>query len=402
MKKASLAAAIVAWLVAGTAFAGQPDEEARAAEARAAEEFLLGSGDEAKRFSDYQIFTREISADSLVLDTFDAAVAEAGISAATMLEARQALASALDLDRDLQTGDRLHVRYEQAFTAEGVAVDVGRVLWVELRTKSKGTIAIHRFRTREHGDRFWLANGQAAVAPSMRMPLDVISISSGFGLRSDPFEQPRPLAATGKPEPMGGPKRSGSSLPPGLPTGTVGYGAAPTPPIGAVPIYMNPDGSWKTSLTKATPKRSSSAGALFMHDGVDLVAPTGTPIHAAADGIVVGVGPNGRYGNWIQIDHAGKLSTVYGHLSRFADGLVVGATVSRGDVIGFVGSTGRSTGAHLHFEIQSEGKAVNPTTHPEFKSVSMRGADLERFKKQVARSLDEREREAKVAASLRR
>lgn len=401
MKKASLAAAIVAWLVVGPAFAGQPDEEARAVEARAAEELLLGIGDEARRLSDYQIFTREISADSLVLDTFDAAVAEAGVAAATMLDARQALASALDLDRDLQTGDRLYVRYEQAFTAEGVAIGIGRVLWAELRTRSKGTIAIHRFRTREHGERFWLANGQAAIAPSMRMPLDVISISSGFGLRPDPFEQPRPLAATGKPEPMGGPKRSGSSLPPGLPTGTVGYGAAPTPPIGAVPIYMNPDGSWKTSLTKATPKRSS-AGALFMHDGVDLVAPTGTPIYAAADGIVVGVGPNGRYGNWIQVDHAGKLSTVYGHLSRFADGLMVGTTVSRGDVIGFVGSTGRSTGAHLHFEVQSEGKAVNPTTHPEFKSVSMRGVDIERFKKQVARSLEEREREAKVAASLRR
>jgi len=400
MKKASLAAAVVAWFVSGPAFAGQADEEARAAEARSAEQSLLGSADEARRLADYQIFTREIAVDSLVLDTFDAAVAEAGVAAATMLEARQAFATALDLERDVRTGDRLHVRYEQAFTIDGVAIGVGRVLWAELRTRSKGTIAIHRFRTREQGERFWLASGQAAVAPSMRMPLDVISISSGFGLRPDPFEQPRPLAATGKPEPMGGSKqRTGSSLPPGLPTGAVGYGKPPAP-IGAIPIYMNPDGSWKLSMQKATPKRAS--GALFMHDGVDLVAPTGTPIHAAADGVVVGVGPNGRYGNWIQIDHAGKLSTVYGHLSGFAPGLAAGATVSRGDLIGFVGSTGRSTGAHLHFEVQSEGKPVNPTTHPEFKAVSMRGADLERFRKQVARSLEEREREAKVAASLRR
>ncbi|MGD9883504.1 MAG: M23 family metallopeptidase [Reyranella sp.] len=401
MKRASLAAAIVAWLAGGLAFAGQADEEARPAEARAAEEFMLGSADEAQRLADYQIFTREIAVDSLVLDTFDAAVAEAGVPAATMLEARRAFASALDLERDIRTGDRLHVRYEQAFTAEGVAIDVGRVLWAELRTRSKGTIAIHRFRTRDQGDGFWLANAQAAVAPSMRMPLDVISISSGFGLRPDPFEQPRPLAATGKPAPMGGPKqRNGSSLPPGLPTGAVGYGK-PAAPIGAVPIYMNPDGTWKMSLTKgAAPKRSS--GALFMHDGVDLVAPTGTPVHAAAEGVVVGVGPNGRYGNWIQIDHAGKLFTVYGHLSSFAPGLTAGTPVSRGDVIGFVGSTGRSTGAHLHFEVQSEGKAVNPTTHPEFKAVSLRGADLERFKKQMARSLEERAREAKVAASLRR
>jgi murein DD-endopeptidase MepM/ murein hydrolase activator NlpD len=401
MKRASLAAAIIAWLGIGPAIAGPADDRVQAAEARAAEENLLGSGEEAARLRDYQIFTREIAVDSVVLDSFDAAVAEVGIPAAAMLEARQAFASALDLERDLQTGDRLYVRYEQAFTAEGAAIEVGRVLWAELRTKSKGTIAIHHFRTREHGDRFWLSNGQAAVAPSMRMPLDVISVSSGFGLRSDPFEQPRPLAATGKPAPMGGPARTGASLPPGLPTGTIGYGAAPTPPIGAVPIYMNPDGSWKTSLSKMAPAKRSS-GALFMHEGVDLVASIGTPIHAAADGVVVGVGPNGRYGNWIQIEHAGKLATVYGHLSAFAPGLETGMTVSRGDVIGFVGSTGRSTGAHLHFEVQSEGKPVNPTTHPEFKSVSLRGVDLERFKKQVARSLEERDREAKVAASLRR
>ena len=76
-----------------------------------------------------------------------------------------------------------------------------------------------------------------------------------------------------------------------------------------------------------------------------------------------------------------------------------GKSVTRGELIGFVGSTGRSTGAHLHFELQSEGKPVNPIAHPEFKSVSLRGADLERFRKQVARSLEERDREAKVITS---
>jgi murein DD-endopeptidase MepM/ murein hydrolase activator NlpD len=362
-----------------------------------AEELLLGSGDEASRLRDLQIFTREIAVDGVVTDSFDGAVATAGVPAAAMLDARQAFASALDLDRDVRAGDHLHVRYEQAFTADGAAIEVGRVLWAELRTKSKGTIAIHRFRTRDHIERFWLTSGQAAALPSMRMPLDIISVSSGFGLRPDPFEQPRPLAATGKPAPMGGPKRTGSSLPPGLPTGTTGYGA-PRPPVGAVPVYLMPDGTWKTSFA-APAKRSP--GQLFMHDGVDLVATAGTPVHAAADGVVAGVGPNGRYGNWIQINHAGKLSTVYGHLKEFVPGLEAGKTVSRGDLIGFVGNTGRSTGAHLHFELQSEGKPVNPTSHPEFKAVSLRGADLERFRKQVARSLEERDREAKVAASLR-
>jgi murein DD-endopeptidase MepM/ murein hydrolase activator NlpD len=134
-----------------------------------------------------------------------------------------------------------------------------------------------------------------------------------------------------------------------------------------------------------------------MHEGVDLVAAAGTAVYAAADGVVVGAAPNGRYGNWIRIDHGGRLATVYGHLMAFAPGIEPGESVVRGELIGFVGSTGRSTGAHLHFEVLSDGKPVNPITHPELKTMQLRGADLDRFRKQVARSLEERAREAKVA-----
>jgi hypothetical protein len=88
-----------------------------------------------------------------------------------MLEAQQAFAGLLGLDRDVQPGDRFHVRYEQTFTAEGAPIGVGRVMWAELRTKAKGTVAIYRFRSRDKTERFWLANGQAATPPSMRMPL---------------------------------------------------------------------------------------------------------------------------------------------------------------------------------------------------------------------------------------
>ena len=70
----------------------------------------------------------------------------------------------------------------------------------------------------------------------------------------------------------------------------------------------------------------------------------------------------------------------------------------RGELIGFVGSTGRSTGAHLHFELVSDGKPVNPITSPELKAAPLRGVDLERFRKQVAHALEEREREAKAAS----
>ena len=137
-----------------------------------------------------------------------------------------------------------------------------------------------------------------------------------------------------------------------------------------------------------------------MHDGLDLVAMTGTEIYAAADGVVTGAGPNGRYGNWMQIDHAGKVTTVYGHLSAFAPGIEAGTRVSQGELVGFVGNTGRSTGAHLHFEIVANGRTVNPLTFPGIKRAQLTGADLDRFKKQVKRSLDERDREARVDAAI--
>ena len=139
---------------------------------------------------------------------------------------------------------------------------------------------------------------------------------------------------------------------------------------------------------------------LFMHDGLDLVAMTGTEIYAAADGVVTGAGPNGRYGNWMQIDHAGKVTTVYGHLSAFAPGIEAGTRVSQGELVGFVGNTGRSTGAHLHFEIVANGRTVNPLTFPAIKRTQLAGADLDRFKKQVKRSLEERDREARVDAAI--
>ncbi len=390
-KRASLAAAFAASLFLGSVSACIAADEARASEER-----LLGSADEAAQFAAYQPFTREIAASGTVSGSLDASLASAGVSAATMLEARQALAGLLNLDRDVQPGDRFYVRYEQTFTAEGAPIGIGRVLWAELRTKARGSVAIHRFRTHDKTERFWLANGQQATPPSMRLPLDTISISSGFGLRADPFDQPPPVSVSGKPAPMGGPKRSFPLLPPGLPTGGASGNASSlmanmATPLGAT-FGLIPYGNWQ-----AAPR---AAHAMFMHEGVDLVAPSGTMVYAAADGVVVGAAPNGRYGNWIRIEHGGKLATVYGHLSAFAPGIEPGEAVVRGELIAFVGSTGRSTGAHLHFELQIDGRPVNPINHPELKAAPLRGADLDRFRKQVARSLEERDREAQVAASV--
>jgi murein DD-endopeptidase MepM/ murein hydrolase activator NlpD len=96
------------------------------------------------------------------------------------------------------------------------------------------------------------------------------------------------------------------------------------------------------------------------HTGVDYAAPTGTPIHATADGVVDYAGWQNGYGNVVILKHYGKYSTVYAHQSRIADGLHKGDTVSQGQVIGYVGATGWATGPHLHYEFRVDNQPVDP------------------------------------------
>ena len=98
------------------------------------------------------------------------------------------------------------------------------------------------------------------------------------------------------------------------------------------------------------------------HPGIDYAAPTGTPIHATADGTIEQIGWKNGYGNTIVIKHHGKITTLYAHQSRFAEGLSVGSRVSQGQLIGYVGSTGWSTGAHLHYEFRVADKPIDPLT----------------------------------------
>lgn len=100
-------------------------------------------------------------------------------------------------------------------------------------------------------------------------------------------------------------------------------------------------------------------GAPAMHTGIDFRAATGTPVLATAPGTVEATGPQGGYGLAVDLDHGGGLATRYGHLSRIA--VAIGQTVQPGDVIGYAGSTGRSTGPHLHYETRVDGEAVDPS-----------------------------------------
>jgi len=109
-------------------------------------------------------------------------------------------------------------------------------------------------------------------------------------------------------------------------------------------------------------RRHPVTGFSAMHRGIDFAVPKGTPILAAGSGVVESSGWNGNYGKYIRIRHNSTYKTAYAHMSRIASRAVVGRYVEQGDVIGFVGSTGRSTGPHLHYEIMVNNRQLNPLT----------------------------------------
>jgi murein DD-endopeptidase MepM/ murein hydrolase activator NlpD len=118
------------------------------------------------------------------------------------------------------------------------------------------------------------------------------------------------------------------------------------------------------------------------HQGIDFGAVRGTPIRAVTDGIVAFAGRNGGYGNHIRLKHNGGLASSYSHMSNFAVG--AGARVLQGQVIGYVGSTGMSTGPHLHFEVYRGGRPVSPRS-VSFESASLlSGRELEAFRGRIA------------------
>ena len=126
-------------------------------------------------------------------------------------------------------------------------------------------------------------------------------------------------------------------------------------------------------------------GFTRMHKGLDIGAPYGAPIHAMTDGVVAFAGRTGGYGNFVKLAHGGGLASGYGHMSRIA--VAAGTRVRQGQVIGYVGSTGMSTGPHLHWEVWRNGGAINPRSVAFASVAQLSGERLRAFKAQVARLL---------------
>lgn len=137
-----------------------------------------------------------------------------------------------------------------------------------------------------------------------------------------------------------------------------GIAGGPVAPSSGAPGTLG----WPVSGTITSPfgyRRNPFGGGMEFHQGLDIAAPTGTTVTAAASGTVISAGWYGGYGNYILIDHGGGMATGYGHLSQIF--VSSGQQVQKGQAIGAVGSTGASTGPHLHFEVRLSGKPVDPT-----------------------------------------
>ncbi|RZJ29687.1 MAG: M23 family metallopeptidase [Brevundimonas sp.] len=132
-------------------------------------------------------------------------------------------------------------------------------------------------------------------------------------------------------------------------------------------------------------RRHPIAGFRKMHQGIDFAAGMGTPVVAPADGVVVEARRWGGYGNWLRIRHPNGLETGYGHLSRYGSGIRAGQRVRQGQVVAYVGSTGASTGPHLHYEIWRGGQRINPAGVRTQEGTILAGADLTAFRAEKAR-----------------
>jgi murein DD-endopeptidase MepM/ murein hydrolase activator NlpD len=129
-------------------------------------------------------------------------------------------------------------------------------------------------------------------------------------------------------------------------------------------------------------RRHPILGYVKMHTGVDWATSYGTPIFASGNGVVEKVGPEGGYGKYVRLKHNNGYETAYGHMSAFAKGMEIGKRVRQGQVIGFVGSTGQSTGPHVHYEILVNGRFVDPLRVKLPRGRSLEGSVMAGFEKE--------------------
>jgi hypothetical protein len=238
---------------------------------------------------------------------------------------------------------------------------VADTFWVERDDLPSGFLALEGRSVEHH---FWTH------------PLRFNRISRGLGMGRALGRPRAPMRATAAAKPRRGAVPAAAARSPGRPQARPRKGARDIggpvvlvrrPAAGAGQAARSPDRKASRAgavAGKATARHARLPGRLMrMHMGVDYAAPTGTSVVAVADGVVSHMGPDGGYGNLVVLTHPGGYTSYYAHLSEFAEELRPGSEVRRGLEIGYVGSTGFSTGPHLHFEIRKANKYLDPLDH---------------------------------------
>ncbi len=268
--------------------------------------------------------------------------------------------------RDLFVHDGSHLRRLRL----SAAVQIAMLVLVLLLTAWSAYSAL----------RLFTASAPASTQASATIPTDIARLAAATELRVQQIEQrqkilaamiagqkvdPEIIAKLGYTEALdgagaqGGPFDSASQADPTFKSLFTSWKKLDNLADGAIAVPS--DKPVKTAaFTSGYGVRSDPfAGRAAMHAGIDLSGPVGTPIYATADAIVLRSGWNsGGYGNLVELDHGRGINTRYGHLSNIA--VRPGQRVKRGEMIGRMGSTGRSTGSHLHYEVRIDGRAVNP------------------------------------------
>lgn len=164
-----------------------------------------------------------------------------------------------------------------------------------------------------------------------------------------------------------------------------------TPSMSDYAEYFHQDGQSSKKALMKTPIEGARLSSYYgrrkhpvlgytrMHKGVDFSAPTGTPIMAAGDGVVERSNWFGSFGNYVRLRHNGSYKTIYAHMSKFGRGIKKGVRVRQGQIIGYVGATGRVTGRHLHYEVYKDGAQVNPLNLRMPSGVKLAGAPYNEF-----------------------
>ncbi|MFN7038932.1 MAG: peptidoglycan DD-metalloendopeptidase family protein [Alphaproteobacteria bacterium] len=219
----------------------------------------------------------------------------------------------VDFQRDLQAGDELDVIFEKYYNEQGEFSHNGNIIYASLLLSDR-RLNLYQYKNQSGVNEFYNEEGNSIRKELLRTPINIVKISSGFGLRKHPI---------------------------------LGYGK--------------------------------------MHKGVDFAAPIGTPIIAAGNGRIKEIGRKGSYGNYISIDHLNGYCTAYAHASSFNKSLRKGSLVKQGDVIAYVGTTGMSSGPHLHYEVLQNNKQINPMKLKMSSGIKLAGDELNSFKKQKSK-----------------